>query len=147
MTYEVSAAAEPPQTTPLYIGIRVDTREGNGDYRRRRAVVPLPRFLSHLSHFDGLIVRIAPRRAGSDTRRFVPACRHECRYKGGFSVAFLPPPTVRTSLFARHSHRFTTQNSLFHSPGDPNHWRKAHPSSKTHLIQQNACSFFQNGKH
>jgi len=37
MTYEVSAAAKPPQTTPLYMGIRVDPREGNGEYRRRRA--------------------------------------------------------------------------------------------------------------
>jgi len=78
MTYEVSAAANPPQTTPLHMGIRVDTRGGNGDYRRCRAVGPLPRFLSHLSHFDGLNVRIAPRRAGGDTRRSLPACRHEC---------------------------------------------------------------------
>ena len=37
MTYEVSAAAKPPQTTPLHVGIRVDPREGNGEYRRRRA--------------------------------------------------------------------------------------------------------------
>ena len=37
MTYEVSAAAKPPQTTPLYIGIRADTWERNGEYRRRRA--------------------------------------------------------------------------------------------------------------
>jgi hypothetical protein len=37
MTYEVSAAAKPPQTTPLYIGIRADKRERNGEYRRRRA--------------------------------------------------------------------------------------------------------------
>jgi len=65
MTYEVSAAAKPPQTTPLYIGIRVDTREGNGEYRRCRGVVPLPRFLNHLSDFDCLNVRIAPRRADS----------------------------------------------------------------------------------
>jgi len=36
MTCEVSAAAKPPQTTPLYIGIRVDTREGNGECRRWR---------------------------------------------------------------------------------------------------------------
>jgi len=115
MTYEVSAAAKPPQTTPLHICIRVDTREGNGEYRRCRAVVQLPRFLSHLSHFDGLDVRIAPRRAGGDTRRFVPVCRHECRHKGGLSVAVSPPPTLRTSLFARHSRRFTTQNSLLHS--------------------------------
>jgi len=28
MTYEVSAAAKPPQTTPLFIGIRVDTLGG-----------------------------------------------------------------------------------------------------------------------
>jgi len=125
MTYEVSAAATPPQTTPLNIGIRVDTREGNGKYRRRRAVVPLPRFLSHLSHFDGLYVRIAPSRAGGDTRRSLPTCRHECLYKGGLSVAVLPPPTLRTSLFARHSRRFTTENSCFHSTGDPSHWRKA----------------------
>jgi len=49
MTYEVSAAAKPPQTIPLYMGIRVDPREGNGEYRRRRAVGPRPHFLSHLS--------------------------------------------------------------------------------------------------
>jgi len=125
MTYEVSAAAKSPQTTPLYTGIRVDTQEGIGEYRRRRAVVPLPRFLSHLSHFDGPNVRIAPRRAGGDTRRSLPACRHECPYEGGLSAAVLPPPKLRTSWFARHSPRFTTQNSLFHSIGDPSHWRKA----------------------
>ena len=68
MTYEVSAAAKPPHTTPLCLGIRVDTRGGDGEYCRRRAVAPLPRILSHLSHFDGLNVRIAPRRAGGDTR-------------------------------------------------------------------------------
>jgi ribosomal protein S18 len=61
--YEVSAAANTLQTVPLNIGIRVDTREGNGEYRRRRVVGPLPRFLSHFSHFVGLNVRIAPSRA------------------------------------------------------------------------------------
>ncbi len=121
----MSAAAKPPQTTSLFLGIRVTTREGNGEYRRRRAVLPPPRFLSHLSHFDGLNVRIAPSRASGDTRRSPPACRHECLYKEGLSVAVLPPPTLRTSLFARHSRRFTTHNSLFHSTGDPSHWRKA----------------------
>jgi hypothetical protein len=63
MKYEMSAAANPLQTIPLHIGIRVDAREGNGEYRRRRLVGPLPRFLTHLSHFDGLNVRIAPSRA------------------------------------------------------------------------------------
>jgi hypothetical protein len=125
MTYEVSAAAKPPQTTPLYIGIHVHTREGNGEYCRGRAVMPLPRFVSNLSHFDGLNVRISPRRAGGDTRRSLPACRHGCVYKRGSSAAVLPPPTLRPSLFACHSRRFTTQNSLFHSTGDPSHWRKA----------------------
>ena len=125
MMYEVSAVAKPPQKTLLNVGIRVDTREGNGEYRRRRAVVLLSRFLSHLSHFDGLNVRIPPSRAGGDTRRSLPACRHECLYKGGLSVAVLPPPTLRTSLLAHHSRRFTTENSLFHSTGDPSHWRKA----------------------
>ena len=95
MTYDVSAAAKPPQTTPLYMGIRVDPREGNGEYRRRRAVGPLPHFLSHLSHFDGLNVRIAPRRAGGDTRRSLSAGRHECPYEGGLSAAVWPPPFVR----------------------------------------------------
>jgi len=57
---------------PFSIGIRVDTQGENGEYRRRRAVVPLPRFLSHLSHFDGLNVRFAPRRAGGDTRHSPP---------------------------------------------------------------------------
>jgi len=66
MMYEVSAAAKPPQTTPLFLGIRVDTPRGNGEYRRRRAVVPLPRFLRHLFYFDGQNVRVAPRRAGGE---------------------------------------------------------------------------------
>ena len=66
MTYEVSAAAKPPQTTRHFI--HVDTRGGNGEYRRRRAVGPLPRFLTYLSHADGLNVLFAPRRAGGDTR-------------------------------------------------------------------------------
>jgi hypothetical protein len=132
MTYEVSAAAKPPQTTPLNIGHRVNTREGNGDYRRRRAVEPLPRFLSDLSHFDGLNVRIALSRAGGDTRRSLPACRHECLYnRWGLSVAVLPPPTLRTALFVRHSRGFTTENSLSHSAGDPSHWRNA--QSKSHF--------------
>jgi len=125
MTYAVSAAAKPPQATPHYIGIRVDKLEGNGEYRRRRAVVPLPRFLSNLFHFNGLHVRIAPRRAGGDTRRSLTACPNECVYKGGLSAAVLPPPTLRMSLFARYSRRFTTQNSRPHSTGDPSHWRKA----------------------
>ena len=94
MPSEVSAAAKPPQTTPLYIGIRVDTREGNGECRRRRAVMPLPRFLSHLSHLDGLNVRIAPRRAGGNNRRSRPACPHECLYRGRLSTAILPPPRI-----------------------------------------------------
>jgi hypothetical protein len=38
MTYEVSAAAKPPQTAPFYLGIGVNTREGNGEHRRCRAV-------------------------------------------------------------------------------------------------------------
>ena len=112
MTYEVSAAAKPPQSTPLYIGIRVDAREGNGEYRRRRAVEPLPRSLRHLSHFDGLNVRISPRRAGGDTRRS-PRVLTRMSVKGGLSAAVLPPPTRRTSLFARHSRRFTTQSKSF----------------------------------
>jgi len=36
-------------------------------------VVPLPRFLSLLSHFDGLNVRISQTRASNDTRRSIPA--------------------------------------------------------------------------
>jgi len=77
------------------------------------------------THFDGLNVRIAPRRAGGDTRRSLPAGRHECPHEGGWSAAVWPPPILRTSLFARHSCRFATQNSLFHSTGDRSHWRKA----------------------
>ena len=91
----------------------------------------LPRFLSHLSHFDGLNVRYSPRRAGGDTRRSLDACRHECLYTGGVSAAVLPPPKLRTSLFARHSRRFTTQNSHFHSTGDPSHWR----SRRRHIAE------------
>ena len=49
LAYEVAAAAKPPQTTPLYLGTRVDTRGRNGQYRRRRAVGALASFLSHLS--------------------------------------------------------------------------------------------------
>jgi len=64
----------------------------------------------------------APRRGGGDTRRSLPVCRHECLYTVGLSAAVLPPPTLRTSLFVRHSRRFTTQNSLFHSSGDPTRW-------------------------
>jgi len=44
MTCEVLAATKPPQTTPHYMGIGVDTSEGNGVYRRRRAGAPLPLF-------------------------------------------------------------------------------------------------------
>jgi hypothetical protein len=58
-----------------------------------------------------------------NTRRFLTACLHEGLYKGGLSAAVLPPPTLRTSMFARHSRRFTTQNSLFRFTGDPSHWR------------------------
>jgi hypothetical protein len=72
MTYEVSTAAKPPQTTPISLGIRVDTRGWDGEYRHRRAVGPLPRYLRHLYHFDGLNGRFAPRRAGGDTHHSPP---------------------------------------------------------------------------
>jgi len=93
--------------------MRVDVRGGNGVYRRRRAVGALAFFLSHLSgkrRYDGLNVRIARRRAGGDTRRSPPAHRRACLFKGGLSVAVLPPPQLRTPMFARQSRRFTTQN-------------------------------------
>jgi hypothetical protein len=67
MPYEVAAAAKPPQLTPLSMGTRVDTREGNGEYRRRRAVVALACFLSLWKGNDGLNVRIAPRCGGGGT--------------------------------------------------------------------------------
>jgi hypothetical protein len=44
---------------------------------------------------------------------------------GGLSAAVLPLPIPRTSLFARHSRGFTTQNSLLHSAGDQKHRRMA----------------------
>jgi len=125
MTYEVSAAEKPPRTTLIFAGIRVDTHGGDGESRRRRADVPLSRSLSHLSHFDGLNVRIAPRRAGGDAGRFTPAHRRACPCKGGSSAAVLPPPKRRTPLFARHSCRFATQNT---APGrfeGPHFWRFA----------------------
>ena len=103
MTYKASAAAKPPQTTPLYIGIRVDTREGKGEYRRCHAVAPLPRFLCHLSHFDGLNVRIALRRAGGDTRRPPPAHRRACLCKGGLSAATLYANVRSSCSPIRHS--------------------------------------------
>jgi len=60
---------------------------------------------------DGLNVRIAPRRAGGDTRRFPQAHQRACQFKGGLSAAVLPPPQLCTPLFARHLHRrFPTQN-------------------------------------
>ena len=108
MTYEVSAAAKPPQTTPLYIGIRVDTREGNGEYRHCRAVVPLSRFLSHLSRFDDLNVRFAPRRFDGDTRHSLPACRRECLYKRVLCAAVL---CGRRQYFVHHCSRVIRANS------------------------------------
>jgi len=37
LAYEVAPAAKLPQVNPHYMGTRVDTRVGNGEYRRRRA--------------------------------------------------------------------------------------------------------------
>jgi len=93
MAYEVSAAAKTAAGTPLSLGIRVDTRGGNGEYRRRRAVVPSHRFLSHMSHFDGLNVRIAPRRAGGHTRHSPGSTRMPIR-KGAVCGSF---PAADTS--------------------------------------------------
>jgi len=107
MTYEVSAAAKPPQTIPLNIGIRVDTRGANGGYRRRRAVTPLPPFLSHLSHFDGLDVRFAPRRAGGDTRRFFRPV-DAIAYKTGGCLRRV----CRRRYFVRHCLRVIPADSL-----------------------------------
>ena len=73
------------------MGTRVDTRGGNGEYRRCRAVGALACFLSHLSWNlgnDGLNVRIVPRRGGGDTRRFPPAYRRACPYEGGYLWRF-----------------------------------------------------------
>jgi len=123
MTYDVSAAAKLPQTSPLYIGIRMGTREVNGEYRRRRASGRCTHLDRQNGTNDSRNGEAAQQRGGGDTRRSLPAGRHESLYKGGLSAAVLPPPTLRTSLFERHSRRFTTQNSLFHSAGDPSHWR------------------------
>ena len=37
LAYEVAPEAKPPQVNPHHMGTRVDTRAGNGEYRRRRA--------------------------------------------------------------------------------------------------------------
>ena len=61
---------------------------------------------------DGLNVRIAPRRGGGDTRRFNPAYRRACPFKGGLPAAVLPPPQLRTPLFARHSRDSSLKTEL-----------------------------------
>ena len=77
---------------------------------------------------DGLNVRIAPRRAGGDTRRFFPAHRCACRFKGGLSAAVLPPPQLCTPPFARHCLRFPTQNRASGRFEGRNFWRFARES-------------------
>ena len=74
---------------------------------------------------DGLNVRIAPRRGGGDTRRFTPAYRRACPFKGGLPATVLPPPQFRTPLFARHSRRFITQNKAFGRFEGRKFWRIA----------------------
>jgi len=54
----------------------------------------------------GLFVRIAPRRAGGDTRRVHPAHRRACQFKGGLSATVLPPPQL-----ARHCSRVIVADS------------------------------------
>jgi len=106
MTYKVSAAEKPPQTFHLNIGIRVDTREGNNEYRRHCAVAPLPHFFSHLSHFDGLNVRIAPSRAGGDTRIPFPRVDTNVYIKRGCLWRF-----CRRRHFVRHCSRVIRADS------------------------------------
>jgi hypothetical protein len=72
---------------------------------------------------DDLNVRIAPRRAGGDTRRFPPAHRRAYYFKGGLSAAVLPLPQLCTPMFARHSRRFTTQNTGSGRFEGPKLWR------------------------
>jgi hypothetical protein len=103
--------------------IRVDTREGHGEYRRWRASGRCVHLDRQNGTNDSRNGEAAQQRGGGDTGCSLPSCRQECPYKGGLYAAVLPPPTLRTSLFARHSRRFTTQNSVFHSTGDPSHWR------------------------
>jgi hypothetical protein len=74
---------------------------------------------------DGLNVRIAPRRAGGDTRRSPLAHRRACQFKGGLSAAVLPPPQLCTPLFARHCRRFPTQNRASGRFEGPEFWRFA----------------------
>ena len=116
MTYEVSAAAKPPQTTPLYMGIRVDPREGNGAYRRRRAVGPRPHFLSHLSHFDGLCTGILAlggflcQLASGPSRRFLgggttPVGSLCAAREGYLCVRATQPPSAVHRLAPRIPHR------------------------------------------
>ena len=74
---------------------------------------------------DGLKVRIAPRSGGGDTHRFFHASRRACPFKGGLSAAVLPPPQLRTPMFARQSRRFTTQNRASGRFEGPKFWRFA----------------------
>jgi len=54
-------------------------------------------------------VSIAPRRGGGANRRLSPTYYRACLNDGGLSAAILPPPQLRSLMFARHSCRLTTQ--------------------------------------
>jgi len=92
------------------MGTRVDTRGGNGEYRRRRASGRCAH-LDRQTHSNDSRNRPARQRRGDgDTRRFRTAYRRACPFNGGLPAAVLPPAQLRTPMIARHSRRFLTQN-------------------------------------
>ena len=94
MTYEVSAAAKLPQTTPPYIDIRVDTREGNGEHRRRRDSGRCAQTDRQNGTNDSRNGEAAQRRGGGDTLPGV-VC-------GGFAAADTSYVIVRASFAPIH---------------------------------------------
>jgi len=106
MTYEVSAAAKPPQTTPLYIGTRVDTREGNGECRRWRDSGRCAHLDRQNGTNDSRNGKAAQWRGSGNTRRSLPACRHECLSRvvvcGAFAAADTSYVIVRASFASIH---------------------------------------------
>ena len=100
MTYEVSAAAKSPQTTPLCIGIRVDRRGGNGEYHRRRASGRCAHLDRQNGTNDSRNGEAAQRRGGGDTRRSPPRIDANAYKKGGCLRQF-----CRRRHFVRHCSR------------------------------------------
>jgi len=113
MTYEMSAAETSPQTAPLMMGIRVDTRGGMksiaaGTPRANRTLIKTVK-MGQMTEETGKRPNGASAAilAASPPRIDVNAKRRRV------SAAVLPPPILRTSLFARLSRGFTTQTAFF----------------------------------